>query len=340
MKMPLLFIRERLAWISYFLFMIVVLNILFSLDVGLVGVSIWYVNVILLVSFIIFLFWRYVVEVKQLNDFLGNVDSQLDDAHSRSLALSPFQAAYFTKIEDVFYDKNTELNQAKVQLQEYSDELLAWVHEVKAPLTTINLMLDHIEDLSLRRKLEAEWLRLHLLVDQQLHQTRLASIEKDNYMLKMELRAAVYNEIKAMQPWCIEKGIGFDVEELTETVMTDGKWLAFIVRQILSNAIKYSPANSEIFIFTEVDPNGATLLHIKDNGIGIRKEDLPRIFQKSYTGTAGRESSQSTGMGLYLAHNVAQKIGIRITVQSSIGEGSIFTLRFPLQNEYVKLTGR
>lgn len=340
MKMPLLFIRERLAWISYFLFMIVVLNILFSLDVGLVGVSIWYVNVILLVSFIIFLFWRYVVEVKQLKDFLGNVDSQLDDAHSRSLALSPFQAAYFTKIEDVFYDKNTELNQAKVQLQEYSDELLAWVHEVKAPLTTINLMLDHIEDLSLRRKLEAEWLRLHLLVDQQLHQTRLASIEKDNYMLKMELRAAVYNEIKAMQPWCIEKGIGFDVEELTETVMTDGKWLAFIVRQILSNAIKYSPANSEIFIFTEVDPNGATLLHIKDNGIGIRKEDLPRIFQKSYTGTAGRESSQSTGMGLYLAHNVAQKIGIRITVQSSIGEGSIFTLRFPLQNEYVKLTGR
>lgn len=340
MNMPLLFIRERLAWISYFLFMIVVLNILFSLDVGLVGVSIWYVNVILLVSFIIFLFWRYVVEVKQLKDFLGNVDSQLDDAHSRSLALSPFQAAYFTKIEDVFYDKNTELNQAKVQLQEYSDELLAWVHEVKAPLTTINLMLDHIEDLSLRRKLEAEWLRLHLLVDQQLHQTRLASIEKDNYMLKMELRAAVYNEIKAMQPWCIEKGIGFDVEELTETVMTDGKWLAFIVRQILSNAIKYSPANSEIFIFTEVDPNGATLLHIKDNGIGIRKEDLPRIFQKSYTGTAGRESSQSTGMGLYLAHNVAQKIGIRITVQSSIGEGSIFTLRFPLQNEYVKLTGR
>lgn len=320
--------------------MIFVLNILFSLDVGLVGVSIWYVNVILLVSFIIFLFWRYVVEVKQLKDFLGNVDSQLDDAHSRCLVLSPFQAAYFTKIEDVFYDKNTELNQAKVQLQEYSDELLAWVHEVKAPLTTINLMLDHIEDLSLRRKLEAEWLRLHLLVDQQLHQTRLSSIEKDNYMLEMELRAAVYNEIKAMQAWCIEKGIGFDVEELTETVMTDGKWLAFIVRQILSNAIKYSPANSEIFIFTEVDTNGATLLHIKDNGMGIRKEDLPRIFQKSYTGTAGRESSQSTGMGLYLAHNVAQKIGIRITVQSSIGEGSIFTLRFPLQNEYLKLTGR
>ncbi|MGE7695417.1 sensor histidine kinase [Lysinibacillus sp. NPDC094177] len=338
--MLLLFLKERLAWIGFFVFIIIIINVLFSLDAGLEGISIWYMNISVFISFMIFLIWRYVVEVGELKDFLGNVDSQLDDAHSRNLALSPFQTAYFTKIEDVFYDKDTELNQAKVQLQEYTDELLAWVHEVKAPLTSINLMLDRIEDLTLRRKLEAEWLRLHLLVDQQLHQTRFSSIEKDNYMAEIELRTVVYKEIRAMQAWCIEKGIGFDVDELTETVMTDGKWLAFIVRQILSNAIKYSPANSEVLIFTEVDPKGATLLHIKDAGIGICKEDLPRIFQKSYTGTAGRESAQSTGMGLYLAHNVAQKIGVRISVQSTVDEGSIFTLRFPLQNEYVKLKGR
>ncbi|MFJ7664576.1 sensor histidine kinase [Lysinibacillus sp. NPDC097162] len=340
MRMALLFLRERLAWIVFFVFLLVILNILFSLDVGLVAISIWYVNIIMVVTFSIFLLWRYVREVGQLKDFLGNVDSRLDEPHTRSLALSPFQEAYYKKIEDVFYDKDAELNDAKVQLQEYSDELLAWVHEVKAPLTTINLMLDHVEDLSLRRKLETEWLRLHLLVDQQLHQTRLASIEKDNYLTEIELRSVVYKEIRAMQAWCLEKDIGFDVGELTEVVMTDSKWIAFIVRQLLSNAIKYSPVNTEIFIFTEVDLTGATLLHIKDAGIGIRKEDMPRIFQKSYTGTVGRESAQSTGMGLYLAQNIAQKIGVRISVQSVVGEGSIFTLRFPLQNEYVKLTGR
>lgn len=338
--MLILFLRERLAWIGFFVFSIVMINVLFSLDVGLVGISILYINISMLISFMIFLFWRYVVEVGRLKNFLGNVENQFDDVQSKNLVLSPFQTAYFTKIEEVLYGKNTELNQAKVQLQEYSDELLAWVHEVKAPLTAVNLMLDRIEDLTLRRKLETEWLRLHLLVDQQLHQTRLASIEKDNYMMEIELRAVVYKEIRAMQAWCIEKGIGFDVEELTDTVTTDAKWLAFIIRQILSNAIKYSPANSEVLIFTEVDATGAILLHIKDAGIGIRKEDLPRIFYKSYTGTAGRESAQSTGMGLYLAHNVAQKIGVRITVQSSVGEGTIFTLRFPLQNEYVKLKGR
>lgn len=340
MKMPLLFLRERLAWIGFFVFLILILNVLFSLDVGLVGVSIWYLNIIMLVTFALFLLWRYIREVGQLRDFLGNVDSRLDEPHTRSLALSPFQNAYYRKIEDVFYEKDAELNHTKVQLQEYSDELLAWVHEVKAPLTTINLMLEHIEDLALRRKLETEWLRLHLLVDQQLHQTRLASIEKDNYLTEIELRTVVYKEIRAMQAWCLEKDIGFDVAELNEIVLTDTKWIAFIVRQLLSNAIKYSPKNSEIFIFTEVDTSSATLLHIKDNGIGIRKEDLPRIFQKSYTGTAGRESAQSTGMGLYLAQKIAHKIGVHISVQSVAGEGSIFTLRFPLQNEYTKLTGR
>ncbi|EON70996.1 sensor protein [Lysinibacillus sphaericus OT4b.31] len=340
MWMLLLFFKERLAWIGFYVFIVVTLNILFFLDVGLVSISITYVNICMFVSFLIFLLWRYIVEVGQLKDFLGNVDGQLDDVHSKSMDLSPFQDAYFTKLEDVFYVKDMELNKAKVQLQEYSDELLAWVHEVKAPLTSINLMLSQIDDLVLRRKLEHEWLRLHLLVDQQLHQTRLASIEKDNYMTEIELRMVVYKEIRAMQPWCLERGIGFDVAELSEIVMTDGKWLAFIVRQILSNAIKYSPANTEVLIFSEVDATGAQLLHIKDEGMGIRKDDIPRIFQKSYTGTAGRESAQSTGMGLYLAHNVAVKIGIRISVQSEVGEGSIFTLRFPLQNEYVKLTGR
>ena len=338
--MLLLFLREHLAWIAFFVFFIMILNILFSLDVGLVGISIWYVNSWMFVSFSIFLIWRYIREIGQLKDFLGNVDSQLDDSHTKSLALSPFQKAYYRKVEDVFYEKDTELNKAKVQLQEYSDELLAWVHEVKAPLTTINLMLDHIDDVALRRKLETEWLRLHLLVDQQLHQTRLASIEKDNYLTAIELRSVVNKEIRAMQAWCLEKEIGFDVGELNEVVMTDHKWIAFIVRQILSNAIKYSPVNTEILIFTDVDPTGATLLHIKDRGIGISKEDMPRIFQKSYTGTAGRESAQSTGMGLYLAYKIAQKIGVRISVQSVVGEGSMFTIRFPLQNEYVKLTGR
>lgn len=249
--------------------MLLVLNVLLRIDRGFAGISITYVNIVLCVSFIVFLLWRYIVEVLQVKNLLGNLDAQLDEPHSKSLMLSPFQRAYLAKIEDVFREKDASLNDMKVQLQEDTDDLLAWVHEVKAPLTSMNLMITQVEDATIRRKLEYEWLRLHLLVDQQLHQTRFASIEKDNYMNGITLRAVVYEEIHAMQTWCLGKNIGFDVSDLQESVMTDGKWLAFIVRQILSNAIKYSPENTEILVFTEIDHSGAKLLHIKDNGIGI-----------------------------------------------------------------------
>lgn len=336
----ILFLKERSAWIIFYCSMLLVLNMLLMLDTGLANVSIAYVNIILCVSFCIFLIWRYRVEGMQLGNFLGNLDTLFDKTLSKKVMLSPFQRAYIAKLENVFREKDATLNDIKVQLQEDTDDLLAWVHEVKAPLTSMNLIITQVEDVTVQRKLEYEWLRLHLLVDQQLHQTRFTSIAKDNYLTEIELHPIVYKEIRAMQTWCIGKNIGFDIADLHKSVMTDGKWLAFIIRQILSNAIKYSSVSSEIQISTEIDGTGATLLHIKDEGIGIRKEDLPRIFQKSYTGTAGRESAQSTGMGLYLADNVAQKLGIRIRVQSIVDEGSIFTLRFPLQNEYIHIAGR
>ena len=320
--------------------MLLMLNILFRLDTGLANVSIAYVNILLCVSFSLFLIWRYRVEILQLGNFLGNLDTLLDQSYNKNITLSPFQRAYIAKLENVFLEKNATLNDMKLQLQEETDDLLAWVHEVKAPLTSLNLLIAQLEDVTVQRKLEYEWLRLHLLVDQQLHQTRFTSIGKDNYLTEIELHLIVYKEIRAMQTWCIGKNIGFDITDLHKSVMTDGKWLAFIIRQILSNAIKYSPKSSEIKIATEIDGTGATLLHIKDKGIGIRKEDLPRIFQKSYTGTVGRESAQSTGMGLYLADSVAQKLGIHISVQSYVGEGSVFTLRFPLENEYIQIAGR
>ncbi|MFJ8237399.1 ATP-binding protein [Ureibacillus sp. NPDC094379] len=211
---------------------------------------------------------------------------------------------------------------------------------MKTPLTAMKLMIEQIDDFKLNSKLEKEWLRIHLLLDQQLHNTRLGTIEQDNRMERFPLRMVVYKEIREYQPWCLEKGIGFDIEELTEEVITDKKWLAFIVRQLLSNAIKYSYENRDIKIYIEHDEHGHLLLQFKDYGVGIKEEDLPRIFNKSYTGTVGRGSKHSTGMGLYLAKGAADKLGIQILVQSNVNQGTRFTLSFPLQNEYQNIIGR
>ncbi|MDN4494025.1 sensor histidine kinase [Ureibacillus aquaedulcis] len=336
----LLFLKERWAWIFFIFLLISFINIVFFLDAGFSGISTGYFNIVTIILVVFFLIWRYFKETQGLAHFLGNLSNPREFLNSEDTSLSPFQRKYFEEFQTVIEEKEILLNQSNVKLLEDTEALLAWVHEMKTPLTALKLMIEQVDDIKLRHRLENEWMRTHLLLDQQLHHTRLSSIEKDNRLEKLILKSVVFKEIREFQTWCMEKGIGFQTEGLEREVISDKKWLSFIVRQIISNAIKYSRDNSEITIHTEVDDSGHLLLHIEDCGIGIRPEDLPRIFQKSYTGTIGRESVQSTGMGLYLAQNAAESLGIAIYVSSILDQGSKFTLQFPLQNEYHKSFGR
>ncbi|RHW36245.1 sensor histidine kinase [Lysinibacillus yapensis] len=338
--MFLLFLKERWIWIAFMISLLLFINLLFYLDTGLSGISVGYFNIVVFSIFTVFLIWRYIKEVGELRDFLGNLSREEVVIDFESMSLSPFQRKYLEQLHAILGEKEQLLNRTKNKLMEDTEDLLAWVHEMKTPLTAMKLMIEQVDDLKVRSRLENEWMRTHLLLDQQLHNTRLASIEKDNRLEKFPLKSVIFKEIKEFQPWCMEKGIGFQVEELNGEVVSDKKWLAFIVRQLLSNAIKYSHENEEIKIYTEEDKLGHLLLHIEDDGIGISSEDLPRIFHKSYTGTIGRESVQSTGMGLFLAQNACEKLGIRITVESHLNKGSTFTLQFPLQNEYQNVFGR
>ena len=336
----LLFLKERWAWIAFIFLLLLFINIVFFLDAGFSGISIRYFNGVTITIAVIFLMWRYFKETKGLADFLGNLSNPKEFLNSKNSTLSPFQYKYFEEFQNVVEQKEAQLNQSKVNLLEETESILAWVHEMKTPLTAMKLMIEQVDDVKLRYRLENEWMRTHLLLDQQLHHTRLAFIEKDNRLDRIALKNVVFKEIREFKTWCMEKGIGFQIEDIEQEVISDQKWLSFIIRQILSNSIKYSHDNSEISIYTEVDNVGHLLLHFKDCGVGMHSEDVPRIFQKSYTGTIGRESVQSSGMGLYLAKNAAESLGIKISVESELAKGSVFTLRFPLQNEYQNSYGR
>jgi len=335
-----LFLRERWAWIAFIFLLLLFINIVFFLDAGFSGISVSYFNIVTISLTIFFLIWRYFKETQGLVHFLGNLSNAREFLFSKNASLTPFQRKYFEEFLNVIEEKDILLNQSNVNLLEETEYILAWVHEMKTPLTAMKLMIEQLDDVRLRKRLEHEWLRTHLLLDQQLHHTRLASIEKDNRLERILLKSLVFKEIREFQTWCMEKGIGFETDDIEQEVISDKKWLSFIVRQLLSNAIKYSRDYSEIRIYARVDEMGHPLLCFEDRGKGIHPEDLPRIFQKSYTGTIGRESVQSSGMGLYLAQNAAESLGIRIYVESELNKGSIFTLKFPLQNEYQKSFGR
>ncbi|TQR18939.1 sensor histidine kinase [Psychrobacillus vulpis] len=343
--MLLLFLKERKAWILFFIVMQIWLNFILALDVAFVHTSTIYINSVNIILFILFLAWRFFIETRYLRklNVMIQLEKQLD--FDTLLALfpdgcTPFEHLFAEAIEEVVLKSREELNAVKVDFSEENDRTLIWIHEMKTPITAIRLMIDSIENPILQKKMELEWLRIHLLLDQQLHNTRLPSIGIDNMMETIVLQKIIHKEIRELLAWCMEKGIGFDLVDLEVEVLTDQKWFSFIVRQLLTNAVKYSDENTEIRVFVTRDQTGHVLLHIQDEGIGISKADLPRIFDKSFTGSTGRLTTASTGMGLYLAKNAAEKLGIVVLVQSELGVGTTFSLCFPLKNQFLQISSR
>ena len=343
MKLFLLYIRERISWILFFALILLWLNFLLYLDVSFQGTSLAYLNVVSFCLFLAFLLWRYFKETRFLRELLELYDDQL--TFDQVIAKLPKGHSAFDKIlmkelHSFILLGKQELNDFNISLLEEKDQTLSWIHEMKTPLTSMKLMLDNVGDINQRKSLEGEWLRMHMLLDQQLHNTRLPFIEKDTIIEEVNLQKVVYQEIKDLMPWCRIRNIGFETIDLNQYTLTDQKWLSFIVRQLVSNAVKYSKENSEILIYINKDKMGRIILSVKDEGTGISEADLPRIFEKSFTGRVGRESTASSGMGLYLAKNAAEKLGIKISVTSKVNVGSTFSLHFPLKNEMLQILGR
>ena len=331
----ILFLKEHMAWLGFYVLALVISNLILYLDVGFSQVSLLYFNVVqisLLVLFCLIRFWKQCQQVKMLKEA-----TTVDEWQKQNL--SALQLLFMKNFIEELSAKTGEVQNLHVQRQEDRDQLLAFVHEMKAPLTAMKLMIESVAERKKRMQLERQWLRIYLLLDQQLHLTRLDALEQDNRLEKVQFKTIVVKEIRDFQSLCMQKGIGFDLENIEQIVVSDAKWLGFIIRQILSNAIKYSSEQSIINFNTRRDGKGHVYLDIQDTGKGIRAEDLPRIFSKSYTGTVGRESSAATGMGLYLAKNASTKLGIQLSVTSIVGEGTTMTLQFPLENEYTKSYG-
>lgn len=292
--------------------------------------SIVYIVFLEMIMFLLFIYIRYHFETK----FYRNLQEREHDLDITGLsqAESPFERI----VEESITKQTEHLKQIaatnRILLQREKDDLLAWIHEVKRPLTAMRLMLDRVEDRKLRTALLYEWLRMHHLLDQQLHQKRMVFMENDLYIEHVSFQPIVTQEIKPLQSWCIEKGIGFEVQLAVTEVLADAKWLAFIVRQLLTNAVKYSEHND--IMIRSYESNHHVHLAVQDFGRGIDPQDMPRIFEKGFTSTTSHSDNSATGMGLYLAHNVSEALGIHIHAESTPQEGSTFILTFPRKNDF------
>lgn len=327
------FLIEKRSWILLFMFLQIFNLFVASIDSRIAFQSMVYIVFISFLSFVVFLFFRYQKETifyKSLEDREDNLD----------LSNLPAATSPLEKIIEESIIKQTEMLQQEatsnsIALQQEKDDLLSWIHEVKTPLTAMHLLIDRVEEESIRYPLTFEWLRIHLLLDQQLHQKRILFMHNDLYMENTNLEELIYGEIKTIQSWCMQKGIGFEINLDVKEVICDVKWLAFIIRQLLTNAVKYSnESDIEISSFLK---NQLVVLRIEDSGIGIVAKDLPRIFEKGFTSTTNSKNYQATGMGLYLTKKAADTLHIHIEVASQQGKGTTITLTFPKRNDFTQI---
>lgn len=333
--MMIAYIRERLSWILFFVFLQLLFLFIAAVDSQIPFLPILYIVFLSMLFFLVFLFVRYNRETKFYKS-LQTWDDTYDLA-AISEPEHPFEAIAMDILSLQTERFKKESSMRLMEIQGEKDDLLSWIHEVKTPLTTMQLMIERMEDETLKAQLQYEWLRIHLLLDQQLHQKRIPFIRNDLLIEEFALEPIIFQEIRALKSWCMQKGIGFDVSlEVTE-VLSDAKWLGFIIRQLLTNAVKYSNA-SDIIVESDLTDDHVRLT-IQDTGRGIDPKDMPRIFDKGFTSTTSHQDSAATGMGLYLTQKVADALLIRIQVESRLGIGTTFTLIFPRRNDLVSMTG-
>lgn len=327
------YLRERLSWMLLFGFLQFLALLVAYLDPSIPFRAVIYYVFLSLIIFVLFLILRFPKETRFYKQ-LKERDNDLD-LTTFPEAESPLESIIEAGVREQLERLKTEAAYHQDLLEEEKDDLLGWIHEVKTPMTALKLMIEGVEDYPLRSRLTFEWMRIHLLLDQQLHRKRIPFIENDLYIEETALEPLLFSEIKTLRSWCMQKGIGFDVDLPQPSVLTDAKWLSFIVRQLLSNAVKYS--HSSDIMVTSGRKNGRSFLTLADQGRGIAAQDIPRIFEKGFTSTTDHDNESASGMGLYLVDRIRRPLNIELDVQSQPGQGSVFTLWFPEPNTFTKI---
>lgn len=197
------------------------------------------------------------------------------------------------------------------------DYYTVWAHQIKTPIASMRLTLQN-EDTPLSRKLLSDLFRIEQYVEMIMAFLRLDSTSSDYVFKEHNIDTIIRQAVKKYANEFIDRKISLVYNPIDYTVVTDDKWLSFVIEQILSNALKYTRKGS-----IKIYMNENMMLCIEDTGIGIAPEDLPRIFEKGYTGYNGRNDKKASGLGLYLCKRICKNLDTGITVLSEIDKGTI-----------------
>ena len=305
----------------------------FKIDNGVIIATIF----VLIIWSLSLLLIDYLRKKKFYTELISNIEA-LDKGY---LVLETLDKPVFYEgelLHQALYEINKSMSENVKRIEEQWDDfknyIEMWIHEVKIPLATLVLISNNHKD-KFDKKTKSQLKRLEDYVDQVLYYARSENAEKDYLIKDTELSKVIKNVGLKNMDDLLENKVDYNVENVNVKVLTDSKWLEFILGQIINNCIKYKRDINNSYIKISVrDEKYKTTLIIEDNGIGIKASDLKQVFDKSFTGENGRNTSKSTGMGLFIAKNMCSKLGHKINIESKENEYTRVYITFAKDKYY------
>ena len=315
MKVFIYYIKRNIGWIAATLLTLFAMCIIMELN-G-VAFSEWIYGGVICLFLVLVIggidFFRYYNRHRELIKMQKVIKLSVD---ALSMPGDQIEEDYQTLLQLVHEDKVKAVNDLENRKKDLMEYYTMWVHQIKTPIAAMQLLLQS-EDTPKNREAAEELFRIEQYVKMALQYTRLDSETTDFLIQRYNLDDIVREAVRCYARLFIRKKISLNYQPLQVQVLTDEKWLEFVIEQVLSNAVKYTPKGS-----VSICMEGSSTLVIEDTGIGIRKEDLPRVCEKGYTGYNGHTDKRSTGIGLYLSKRILEKLSHTIEIESEMGKGT------------------
>lgn len=314
------YLKDRIGFVAATAFIMLILRLLgFACKARMD--FIWVMESIIFVTAACLLYADYRKRSRFFRELLGILDG-LDQKYliTEMMVQPDFEEGKIWM--DILYDTGKsmqdKLNETEDSLRDFKEYLELWIHEIKIPIAALDLMnYNGSQDL---KKQKAQLARINGFVEQILFYARADAAQKDYLLTACDLDAAINKVLQQQKDLLIGNKMRIEKNDTEHFVVTDSKWLIFMLGQIVNNSIKYrDPGKQSCISFTVEEVSDKTVLMIRDNGIGIPEQDIDRVFDKTFTGENGRKGHASTGMGLYICKQLCNKLGHAITVTSVCG---------------------
>lgn len=280
-------------------------------------------------------FLRQRAHLRELEAILDGLDRKYLFTECAPPPKGLYERRLFDLMRRAGRDMAGAVSDAQAVQREYREYVERWVHEVKAPITAARLICRELDG-EKRRKLTAELARIEVHVERALFYARAENPEQDCLFRQVSLGEIAAQAVENHRSLMIQSGVRVETENLDCCVYTDEKWAVFILGQLLQNAARYR-GNDPVITISAQPLGMRTKLTVRDNGIGIPAHELPRVFDRGFTGRNGRSRGGSTGMGLYLCKKLAGFLDLGLHIVSQEGEGTTVTLTFPAKENLTKL---